>query len=262
MNKSRERELAEEDQISIKCEDLVKVYNKGKPNECKALDGVSFEVKEGEFVAIVGHSGSGKSTLLHQISCLDTPTSGIVKIGGKLTKGLSGDGKAQLRRDKLGFVFQQFNLIKSLSALENITLPMEFAGKSKKVSEKRGRELFALVGLTGKEENLPTQLSGGQQQRVAIARALANNPQIIMADEPTGNLDSVTEKEILRILIELNRKEKKTLIIVTHEPSLAETADRVIKLKDGHVEFDRKGKGNAEKLLGVGSLKRITLHED
>lgn len=224
----------------IKCEELVKIYNKGRPNECRALRGVNLTIKKGEFLIIMGHSGSGKSTLLNQISCLDTPTDGKVLIDGIDISKLSSVKKAELRREKLGFVFQQFNLIKSMSAIENIMLPMEFAGKPEGKSEKYAKKLLELVGLSDKANNPPTEMSGGEQQRVAIARALANNPEIILADEPTGNLDSKTGETIMDILVKLNKEGGKTLIIVTHESNIVAMANRAVRLEDGKVTSDSK----------------------
>ncbi len=216
----------------IRCEELVKTYNKGRKTEFRALKGVSFAVAKGDFISITGHSGSGKSTLLNQLSCLDTPTAGRVLIEGIDIAGLDELGKAKLRREKLGFVFQQFNLIRSMTALENIELPMEFAGMPSGKRSKRAKELLGMVGLLDKAGNLPTELSGGQQQRVAIARALANDPEIILADEPTGNLDTKTGDMIMDLLKRLN-KGGKTLVLVTHEMEIAKQADRMLVLRDG-----------------------------
>ncbi|MBN2517786.1 MAG: ABC transporter ATP-binding protein [Candidatus Altiarchaeota archaeon] len=226
----------------IKCEGLVKTYNHGKPNEFKALKGVDLVIKKGDFVSITGHSGSGKSTFLNQISCLDTPTEGKVYIEGADIGKLSDFEKAKLRREKLGFVFQQFNLVKSMSAFENIELPMEFGGTPEGRRKERVRKLLELVDITEKAGNLPAEMSGGQQQRVAIARALANDPDIILADEPTGNLDSKTGDMIMKLLMKLNREEGKTLVMVTHETSIAKMADRMIVLKDGQISSDSKRK--------------------
>lgn len=228
----------------IRCEGLVKTYNKGRKNEFKALKGIDLIVKRGEFVSITGHSGSGKSTFLNQISCLDTLTYGKIYIEGVDISKLDELGKAKLRRQKLGFIFQQFNLIRSMSALENVELPMEFNGMPKGKRLKRAKELLNLVGISDKAKNLPTELSGGEQQRVAIARALANNPDIILADEPTGNLDTSTGDMIMDLLRKLNKGEGKTLILVTHELEIAKKADKTIMLRDGVIVSDTKnGKG-------------------
>lgn len=219
----------------IHCKELVKIYNLGKPNECTALGGIDLTIDEGEYVSIMGPSGSGKSTLLNLISCLDSPTKGEVYIEGVGISTLNGFKKAKLRREKLGFVFQQFNLIRNMTAFENIELPMRFRGVSHKERKEKVGEILSLVGLQDKGNNRPTELSGGEQQRVAIARALANDPKIILADEPTGNLDSRTGKRIMKLLMRLSREENKTLIVVTHDLKIAEKAQRIIKLKDGKI---------------------------
>jgi len=219
----------------IRCEGLMKVYNQGHINEFMALKGLDFTIPERDFVSIMGPSGSGKSTLLNLISCLDTPTQGEVYIEGTAISTLNGFERAKLRREKLGFVFQQFNLIRNMTSFENIELPMRFEGIPTGERKKRVNELLSLVGLAGKESNRPTELSGGEQQRVAIARALANNPKIILADEPTGNLDTKTGNTIIQLLVKLNKEEGKTLIIVTHDSTVAKTADRLIKLQDGKI---------------------------
>ncbi len=217
----------------IHCENLVKTYNLGHPNEFTALKNINLTIKEGEYVGIMGPSGSGKSTLLNLISCLDSPTEGEVYIEGVGISTLNGFEKARLRREKLGFVFQQFNLIPSMTSFENIELPMRFKGTPRKERQKRVKELLALVELEGKEENKPPELSGGEQQRVAIARGLANDPKIILADEPTGNLDTETGKKIMELLMRLNKEENKTLIVVTHDLNIAEKANSLIKIRDG-----------------------------
>ncbi len=220
----------------IRCERLYKVYNTGEANECKAINGIDLIISLGDYVSIIGPSGSGKSTLLNLISCLDTPTSGEVYIEGIGISSLSDSEKAKLRREKLGFVFQQFNLIPTMTAFENIELPMRFDGAEKEDRLKRVDELMGLVELEGKQDNKPSELSGGQQQRVAIARALANDPQIILADEPTGALDQKTGETIIELLHKLNKDEGKTVIIVTHDPKIAKKAQRTIKIVDGKVE--------------------------
>lgn len=219
----------------IVCEGLVKTYNIGKPNEFIALKDIDLTISIGDYVSIMGPSGSGKSTLLNLISCLDSPTKGEVYIEGVGISTLNGFEKSRLRREKLGFVFQQFNLIPSMTSFENIELPMRFRGTSHGKRKKGVNELLSLVGLEGKGSNKPTELSGGEQQRIAIARALANNPKIILADEPTGNLDTQTGKKIMDLLMRFNREEKKTLVIVTHDLKIAEKADHLIKLQDGRM---------------------------
>lgn len=224
----------------IKCVDLVKTYNPGQTNEYKALKGINLTIKEGEFISIIGSSGSGKSTLLNLISCLDTPTSGEVYIEGEALSKLADNERARLRNRKLGFIFQQFNLLRGMTAYENVELTMRFAGVGKKERHERTMDLLRKVGLEHKEKNRPTQMSGGEQQRVAIARALANDPQIILGDEPTGNLDSATGAIIMQMLTDLN-KEGKTLVMVTHDPAIAKRARRTVRIRDGMLEEEKAG---------------------
>jgi putative ABC transport system ATP-binding protein len=197
----------------IRTVNLMKVYNEGKNNEFTALKGVDLSITKGEFVSIMGPSGSGKSTLLNLLSCLDTPTSGKVYVEEADIGELSETQRARLRREKFGFIFQQFNLIQSMTTFENIDLPLRFKGVARRDRQKRVNELLDQVGLGDKESNRPTELSGGEQQRVAIARALANDPRIILADEPTGNLDTKTGEKVMELLSGLNRTENKTVII-------------------------------------------------
>lgn len=220
----------------IRCEGVVKSYNTGQPNEFQALRGVDLTISEGEYASIVGPSGSGKSTLLNLISCLDTPTEGNVYIEDVDINTLNEFEKARLRREKMGFIFQQFNLIRTMSCFENIELPMRLDGMGGREREKRVEELMNLVGLEEKGKNKPTELSGGEQQRVAIARALANNPKIILADEPTGNLDQETGKKIMNLLFQLNKQENKTLIVVTHDPRISKQTPRQIRIIDGKIK--------------------------
>lgn len=229
-----ESEAKEELRRMIRAEHLSKVYRMGKI-EVPALRDVSLEIEEGEFLAIVGPSGSGKSTLLNMLGCLDKPTSGAVFIGGVNTASLSENELAEIRRKKIGFIFQQFNLIHSLTALENVALPMFFAGVKSDARIKRAAELLAKVGLRERMHHKPSELSGGQQQRVAIARALSNNPAVIIGDEPTGNVDSETGDAIMGILEGLNRNEGRTIIVVTHDTEIAAHAPRVIRMKDGRL---------------------------
>lgn len=217
----------------IRSEHLNKVYRMGKI-EVPALRDVSLEIEEGEFLAIVGSSGSGKSTLLNMLGCLDKPTSGAVFLDGVNTASLSENELAGIRREKIGFIFQQFNLIHSLNALENVSLPLFFAGVSSDERLKRAAELLTKVGLEKRMYHKPSEMSGGQQQRVAIARALSNNPAIIIGDEPTGNVDSETGDAIMGILEGLNR-EGRTVIVVTHDLEIAAHAPRVIRMKDGRL---------------------------
>lgn len=206
-----------------------------------ALKGINFEVKSGELVGIIGASGSGKSTLMHIIGLLDTPSRGSILINDRDISKLDDDQISTLRSEFVGFVFQQFNLIPKLSVLENILLPTVYARKSLPfVPEKRAKELIERFGLSGKEKNTPNKLSGGQQQRVAIARALMMNPQLILADEPTGNLDSKTGNEIMELFEELNREDKVTIVVVTHEPTVANRTKRHIHVQDGEIIKEEK----------------------
>ncbi|MEK7275543.1 MAG: ABC transporter ATP-binding protein [Candidatus Desantisbacteria bacterium] len=218
--------------IVIKTVGLTKVY--GKEVKTTAINGIDLEIKEGEFVTIMGTSGSGKSTLLHLIGGLDRPTSGNIFIDGVEIAGLGGNELARLRCTRIGFVFQFFNLIPTLSARENVEIPMMFASAPEATQRKRSEELLEMLGLSGKEEALPCELSGGQQQRVAIARALANNPQIVLMDEPTGNLDSTASSDILAHIRELNA-EGQTIVIITHDPGVANQASRICQIKDGRI---------------------------
>ncbi len=208
-----------------------KIYKMGD-TELEALSNSNVEIEDGEFVAVMGPSGSGKSTLMNMIGALDTPTTGDVNVGGEKISNFSQDELAMLRSKKIGFIFQQFNLIPSMNAAENVALPMLFTGAKKKKRNKRAEMLLEKVGLGERLNHMPSELSGGQRQRVSIARALANNPDIILADEPTGNLDSETGENVMNLLTELNR-EGKTIVMVTHDENDAEYADRVIKIEDG-----------------------------
>ena len=212
---------------------ITKVYRMGEI-DVHALSGVSLDIKAGEVVSIMGPSGSGKSTLMNIIGCLDRPTSGEYYLDGELVSGLSDDQLAKVRNQKVGFVFQNFNLLPRSTALINVELPMRYAADRKNLRKKAVWALEA-VGLADRMEHKPTELSGGQQQRVALARALINNPAIILADEPTGNLDSTSGNEIMHLLLSLNKEFKTTLIIVTHDPEIAAETERVIQLYDGQV---------------------------
>jgi len=219
----------------LRAESLTKVYDIGKV-KLKALDSVSLSIDEGEFVAIMGPSGSGKSTLLHLIGCLDRPTSGRLKIDGKDASNLSRKQLAHLRGRYIGFVFQMFNLIPRISALDNVKLPMSFARiVPSKEREQRAYELLEMVGLADRTRHRPSELSGGEQQRVAIARALANNPKIILADEPTGNLDTKTGSSIMELFQKLN-EDKRTILVVTHDQAVASYAKRIVHLVDGRIQ--------------------------
>ncbi len=221
----------------IRTADLAKQYAMGS-TVVHALRGVSIEIDTGEFVAVMGPSGSGKSTFMNMLGCLDTPTSGSYWLGGQEVSRLAGDELAAVRNRKIGFVFQHFNLLARTSALDNVALPLLYAGVAPQVRRERAQKRLAQVGLADRLDHQPTQLSGGQQQRVAIARALANDPQLVLADEPTGALDSRTSIEIMALLQTLNR-EGITIVLVTHEHDVAEFAKRVILFRDGHVVEDR-----------------------
>ena len=218
----------------IKLENVWKTYKMGKV-EVNALQGLNLDVKEGEFVAIMGPSGSGKSTAVNMIGCLDVPTKGKIMLEQHDISKLSESELARIRGRKIGFIFQQFNLIPTLTALENVMLPMIFQGIEEKERIERATRLLELVELGDRIYHKPAELSGGQQQRVAIARALANNPQVIIADEPTGNLDSKTGTNVLDFLQKLHKKEGKTIVMVTHDANLSKVAERIEFLKDGTI---------------------------
>jgi putative ABC transport system ATP-binding protein len=220
----------------IEAKDLTKIYHLGSV-EVPALRGVSFHIETGEVVAIMGQSGSGKSTLMNVLGCLDLPTSGEYYLEGKSIAGMDEDELAVIRNRKIGFIFQQFNLLPRISVRRNAELPLMYNGnKSQKEIEQRAESILEAVGLEDRMNHKPTELSGGQQQRVAIARALINDPALILADEPTGNLDSQTGAEIMRLLLGLNKEHGLTLIIVTHDPAIASQTQRVIHLRDGQIE--------------------------
>jgi putative ABC transport system ATP-binding protein len=225
----------------IQCEDLWKVYRLGDV-EVQALRGLDLSIGQGEFIAIMGSSGSGKSTLMNVLGCLDQPTKGQYRLNGIDVAALQADDLAEIRNRQIGFVFQSFNLIPRTSALENAQLPLFYRGLP--LREQRALAAAALerVGLKGREQHYPTQLSGGQQQRVAIARALVTTPSLLLADEPTGNLDTESSRDIMAILDRLNKEAGITIILVTHEPDIAAYADREIVIKDGRVLTDRQTK--------------------
>lgn len=224
----------------IKLKSVKKIYLDGK---FAALNGVDLSIRKREYVVVMGRSGSGKSTLLHLMGCLDTPSEGQIYISGVKTSEMSEDELARIRREKIGFVFQSFNLIANLDALRNVALPMMFEGISKEEREKRAKALLEDVGLANHIYSYPNEMSGGERQRVAIARALANEPEIILADEPTGNLDSVSAEQVLNIMDKLHEKIGMTVVIVTHEKYVAERGERIITMKDGIANEGMKIKG-------------------
>ena len=224
----------------VETKSLKKYYQMGE-NTVKALDGVDFRVKAREFVAIIGKSGSGKSTLLHMLGGLDEPTDGSVLIDGKILSGLKKEQLAILRRRKIGFIFQNYNLVPDLNVYENVVLPVELDGR--KVDEEYVSEILELLGLSKKKDAFPGNLSGGQQQRVAIARAVATKPVIILADEPTGNLDSATSHEVLGLLKMAARQFSQTIILITHDRDIAQLADRIVHIEDGKI-VGNTGKGS------------------
>lgn len=220
--------------IIIKLEDVWKVYKMGEV-EVPALRGINLEVKRGEFLAVMGPSGSGKSTAMNMIGCLDVPTKGRIFLEKHDISKLSESDLAQIRGKKIGFIFQQFNLISTLSALENVALPMIFQNIPKEERMRRATELLEMVGLGDRINHKPNELSGGQQQRVAIARSLINNPEVILADEPTGNLDSTSGHKVIDFLKDLHKKEEKTIVMVTHDKDVAKNAEIVEYLYDGQI---------------------------
>ena len=224
----------------VEAHDLVKVYKMGEV-EVQALRGASLTIQRGEVVAIMGPSGSGKTTMMNILGCLDRPTSGEYILDGEPVAKLTDDQLANIRNHKVGFVFQSFNLLSRQSALSNVELPLRYAGLVDGKRRERAKAALEAVGLGDRLNHRPNELSGGQQQRVAVARAIVNEPAIIMADEPTGNLDSKVGKEIMTLLLNLNKERGTTLIIITHDPTIGEQAQRIIRIRDGVVEPDPKG---------------------
>ena len=222
------------DNSLIKLENVWKIYQFGKV-ELPVLRGISLEIAPGAFVVILGPSGSGKSTLLNMVGCLDLPTKGAVYLDGRDISKMSEDELAQARGQKIGFIFQQFNLLQNLTAIENVMMPMIFQGKAESERKERAKYLLSSVGLGDRVGHRPSELSGGEQQRIAIARALSNNPEIIVADEPTGNLDSSTGKKIMEVLINLHTNERKTIVVVTHDPTIANYSSQIVNIKDGQI---------------------------
>lgn len=221
----------------IKVNNLYKLYKVGD-EIVHALDGVDFTVRRGEFCAIVGTSGSGKSTLLNMLAGLERPTRGSIVIGGQKIEHLSEEELVAFRREKVGFIFQSFHLLGTLNAVENVALPLSFRGEARQQRMKKAEAMIKLVGLEKHKKHMPNQMSGGQQQRVAIARAIVNNPPLILADEPTGNLDTKTSIEVMEFFVNLNKSMKKTIVLVTHEPDIAQYCKRVVKFKDGNIISD------------------------
>jgi putative ABC transport system ATP-binding protein len=226
--------------------DLVKVYGSGE-TAVRALDGVTLEIAAGEMVAIMGPSGSGKSTLLHLLGALETPTSGEIALAGRRYDGLGDAELTLLRREKIGFVFQFFNLLPALTAEENVLLPALIAGRRDEATRDRARALLERVGLAQRANHLPSELSGGEQQRVSIARALLTEPELVLADEPTGNLDTRSSAQVLELLRDVNASEGQTLVIVTHDPEAAATAGRVVFMRDGRLAGEVAG-GSTERI--------------
>lgn len=232
--------MDKKDAIAIRLRDIKKIYKMGG-QELAALNGIDLDIKRGEFAALMGPSGSGKSTLMNILGCLDRPTVGSYELEGKEVAHLSDDELAVMRNKHIGFVFQNFNLLSRISSLENVALPLVYAGVGASERRKRAQQVLEAVGLGDRAEHMPNELSGGQRQRVAIARALVNNPEIIMADEPTGNLDTKSTKEIMEIFQEMHGRGK-TIILVTHEPEIAVCANRQLLVRDGVITRD-EGKG-------------------
>lgn len=221
----------------IRVKNMYKIYNPGE-NEVRALDDVSLEINQGEFIAIVGHSGSGKSTFMNMLGCLDTPDSGEYFLDGKDVANLSDNELSDIRNHKIGFIFQGFNLIPNLDALGNVELPLIYRGLGKQQRKEIAGEALSKVGLENRMDHRPNQLSGGQQQRVSIGRAIVKNPDILLCDEPTGALDYNTSKEILKLIEDVNKKYGNTIIMVTHNEAIKNMADHVIKLRDGAVRHN------------------------
>ena len=228
----------------VEVQDMCKIYNPGE-NEVRALDHVSLKIQKGEFVAIIGHSGSGKSTLMNMLGCLDVPTSGRYFLNGKDVSNMTDDELSDIRNMEIGFIFQGFNLIQNLTAQENVELPLIYRGVGKKERAALAVESLDMVGLSHRMDNKPSEMSGGQQQRVAIARAIAAKPPVILADEPTGNLDSRSTQEIMNVLKDLH-KSGRTVILITHDDEIAAQVKRVVRIKDGRIEADFMNKGDTE----------------
>lgn len=229
----------------ISMKNIIKRYYIGKPNELQILNGISLDVEKGEFLAIVGPSGSGKSTLMNIIGALDRPTEGTYMLSGTDISTLDDTELSRIRNKEIGFVFQNFNLISRTNALKNIEMPMMYAGLPRKSRLKRAQELLEIVDMTDRAEHQPNELSGGQKQRVAIARAMANRPSILLADEPTGALDSKTGRMIMDIFHKLHHEEGTTIVLITHSPELAQECDRIVTISDGSITSDTGVRANA-----------------
>lgn len=237
--------MADARKTVIRVKDLYKIYKVGD-SKVRALDGVDFSIYKGEFCAIVGTSGSGKSTLLNMLAGLEKPTKGQIVIAGEHIENKSENQLVRFRREHIGFIFQSFNLLPTLDAIENVALPLTFQGMDKDKREKRASEVLDLVGLSKHKRHKPTQMSGGQQQRVGIARALVVQPEIIFADEPTGNLDSHTSAEVMTLIKRIIREKNQTLVMVTHDDHLASFADRIFRISDGKIISIENGKESAD----------------
>lgn len=233
----------------IRIENMYKIYNPGE-NEVRALDGVSLQIQSGEFVAIIGHSGSGKSTLMNMLGCLDVPTAGKYWLDGNDVSELSDDQLSDIRNQQIGFIFQGFNLINNLDALGNVELSLLYRGINKRIRRKISKKALTMVGLDKRMSHKPSEMSGGQQQRVAVARAIAAKPPVVLADEPTGNLDSKSTEDIMDILKALH-KAGRTVIIITHDNEIAAQAKRVIHIKDGRIDADYLNEADKEEELHV-----------
>ncbi|MDO5155280.1 MAG: ABC transporter ATP-binding protein [Eubacteriales bacterium] len=239
----------------IDVQDMYKIYNPGE-NEVRALDGVSFQVHEGEFVAIIGHSGSGKSTLMNMLGCLDVPTEGTYILNGRDVSHLSDNELSDVRNNYIGFIFQGFNLIPNLTAIENVELPLIYRHVERSERRRLAKEALKKVGLEQRMKHKPSEMSGGQQQRVAIARAIAAAPPLILADEPTGNLDSKSTQDIMKILNDLN-DQGNTIVLITHDDGIAANAKRVVRIMDGKIESDSVKNDDAEPIEDTENVMPI-----